>query len=360
MTRFSAIWPSRLLVIIVALSIELVSSQPNIDGGRGDLPGMKKDMFDEVNKAKKAGGQRMAKGPPDCPKSDKMTPFFNLAWVGTEMFARLDSAEGECHKVEAIGGANLSVLKNASLTCGPAGEWKKRVAEELSAVFFQAGLDWVKNDNDTIEVMLEGNLTFEVAVSEAKYAEMMDCWRGSCGCEQAKNPRMKLILFACLIIALGGLSYDSLKLGWESFRGTKPPKHVLSKKGHRMQEVNFCYSHLCDICKKAGTTYQCTLSNYDMCKSCYKAAKKKVKENLKKWAEAHPEDEDSKKILKEKSKDDDDKDDDDDKKNEDSQSEAGDKKDSQKESEAESGDAATSEADKDGTTPPTTGDEKAE
>lgn len=335
---------------VVALCAQLVASQPNIDGGRGDLPGMKQDIFDQVKKQKKGGPQsRMGKGPPDCPKSDKMSAFTSMAFTDGEVFVRLDASDGPCYKLLSIGGANHSVLRNASLTCGPVGEWKKRVAEEMSAVFFQGGLDWVKSENETIEVITEEG-TFETMVSEAKYAELMECWKRSCGCEQANNPKMKIVLFALFLCALGGLSYDSVKLAWESFRGKKPPKHVVCKKDHRMVEVNFAYSHICDICRKTGTAYQCSVTcNYDMCKVCYKAAKKKARAKWKLWLEKHPEDVDNSK----KEKDDDE--DDDNKKNEDSQSEAGDKKDSKKESEAESG--AGSEAEKDDT-PATTGDEK--
>lgn len=39
----------------------------------------------------------------------------------------------------AIGGANTSALFEAAKTCGPAGEWKRRVAEDLSAMYFQGG-----------------------------------------------------------------------------------------------------------------------------------------------------------------------------------------------------------------------------
>jgi len=345
----------------VALCTTIVTSQPNIDGGRGDLPGMKQDMFDQVkkNKGKKPG---MGKGPPDCPKSDKMAAFTSVAFTNGEVFVRLDASDGPCHKLISIGGANHSVLKNASLTCGPVGEWKKRIAEEMSMVFFQGGLDWVRSENETVEVITEQcegevctNHTIETMVTEAKYEELLQCWAKSCGCEQANNPKMKIILFSIFLCALGGLGLDSFKLAWESFKGGKPPKHVQCKKGHRMVEVAFAYSHICDICRKTGTAYQCSVTcNYDMCKACYKAAKKKARSKFKLWIEKHPEDEDAKKGA---SKDDDE--DDENKKNDDSQSEGGDKKDTKKESEAES-DAQPdgSEADKDDTSA-TTGDEKA-
>lgn len=323
--------PLLALGIVAAFCAQTVSSQPSIDGGRSDLPGMKQDMFDEVHRRKKNGQkQRMGKEPPACPKADGMTPFTSIAFVEGKLFVRLESSDGPCHELLSVGGANFSVLKNASLTCGPVGEWKKRVAEDMSAVFFQGGLDWVRSDNETIEVITEEG-TFQVPVSEAKYALMMDCWKKSCGCEQANNPRMKILLITLLAIALAGLSYDSVKLAWDQFSGKKPSKHVLCKKGYRVVEVNFSYSHLCDICRKSGTCYQSSLAscNYDMCKICYKAAKKKQKALFKDWLEKHPEDEDNKKKDKD--------DDDDDAKKDDSQSEAGDKRDAKADkSEAES------------------------
>jgi len=128
---------------VVALSAHIAFSQPNIDGGRGDLPGMKQDMFDQVKKQKK-GGPKIAKGPPDCPKSafGQMSPFTSMAFTNGEVYVRLDASEGPCHKLISVGGANHSTLQNASLTCGPVGEWKKRIAEEMSMVFFQGGLEW--------------------------------------------------------------------------------------------------------------------------------------------------------------------------------------------------------------------------
>merc|ERR1711972_440976 len=97
-----------------------------------------------------------SKGPPDCPKSDHMSPFWGLTYVNGEW----------CVKLNTIGGANFTTLTNASRTCGPAGEWKKRIAEELSAVFFQGVLEWVKHENETIEVETEEG-TFEIEVNEA-------------------------------------------------------------------------------------------------------------------------------------------------------------------------------------------------
>merc|ERR1719210_3112811 len=98
-----------------------------------------------------------------------------------------------------------------------------------------------------------------------------------------------------LVIAVGGLGWDSLKMVWEKIRGKKPPKHVECKKGHRMTEVKMAYSHHCDICGTSGTTYQCSVScNYDLCKKCYKEAKKTAKGKWKEWLEKHPEDKEEK------------------------------------------------------------------
>jgi len=94
-----------------------------------------------------------------------MSPFFGLAFVNSEMYIKWNESQSSCVKLLTVGSANYTVLANASRTCGPVGEWKRRIAEEMSAVFFQAGLDWVKNENETIEIVTEEG-TFEVEVSE--------------------------------------------------------------------------------------------------------------------------------------------------------------------------------------------------
>jgi hypothetical protein len=291
----------RLLTLAVLASCVLpTDSHANIDGGRSDLPGMKQDMFDQVKKNKQ--NQHMKKGKvPECPKSDHMSPFYSLAFANNEIFVRLNSTEGKCSKLITIGGANYSELTNYSKTCGPAGEWKKRIAEELSAMFFQGGLtSWVKSENESIEVVTEDG-TFEVEVNEQKYEIMLDCWKRSCGCEQANNPIARMVMMAMLVIAIGGLGFDSFKVLWDKFSGKKPAKHVQCKKGHKMEEVKAAPRNYCDLCGQAGTTYQCSVScNYDLCKVCYKASKKKQKDELAAWLEKHPDDPDNKKDPAEK------------------------------------------------------------
>eukprot|EP00448_Togula_jolla_P013313 CAMPEP_0170581948 /NCGR_PEP_ID=MMETSP0224-20130122/7317_1 /TAXON_ID=285029 /ORGANISM="Togula jolla, Strain CCCM 725" /LENGTH=392 /DNA_ID=CAMNT_0010905129 /DNA_START=1 /DNA_END=1179 /DNA_ORIENTATION=+ len=310
-----------------------VATQANIDGGRSELPGMRQDIFDQVQKNKKGGPQPRGRGPPDCPKSDGMSPFLAVAFASGEMYVRVNSSSQHCVRLVSVGGANYTTLINASRTCGPAGEWKRRIAENLSSIFFQGGLDWVKSENETLEVITEDGV-FQAFVNEENYAEQLACWKKGCGCEQANNPIMRAIFIAIGVISIGGLSWDSVKLGLEKLKGKKPPKHVECKKGHRMGEVKFAYNHLCDVCGKAGTAYQCSVScNYDMCKVCYKAAKKKVKTTLKEWLEKHPDDPDNKKKSKDDNTEDDSKKDD---------SDGDEKKSSKCESEAESkGDDAT-------------------
>merc|ERR1712039_800743 len=130
-------------------------------------------------------------------------------------------------------------------------------------------------------------------VNEDNYVEMLACWRYGCGCEQANNPIMRGILIAMLVIAAGGLSYDSVKVLWQKIKGKKPAKHVECKNGHRMEKVKYTRIHYCDICGQAGTQYQCgacSSCNYDMCKKCYSETKAKLKTQLKEWYEKHPED----------------------------------------------------------------------
>mmetsp|Transcript_101460 Transcript_101460/g.262276 ORF Transcript_101460/g.262276 Transcript_101460/m.262276 type:complete len:359 (+) Transcript_101460:154-1230(+) len=277
--------------------IEPAVTQMNIDGGRSDLPGMKQDMFDRAQRDKGKPGPQKGKGRPDCPKSDKMSPFFGLAFVSGEVFVKLNSTDEQCKRLITVGGANYTELTNASKTCGPAGEWKKRIVEEMSAVFFQGGLDWVRSENETIEVVTEDG-TFEIEVTEGKFNELEQCWARGCECEQAKNPAGRAMLMSLLAVAVVAIGWDSIKLTLEKFTGKKPPSKVQCKKGHKMEEVKFAYSHSCDQCGKSGTQYQCSVScNYDLCKVCYKAAKKKAKADMAEWIAKHPED-----AKKEKSK----------------------------------------------------------
>merc|ERR1712196_68683 len=114
---------------------------------------MKQDMFDDMNRQKKAGGAgRRGRGPPECPRSDSMSPFTGLAFTDGEAFVKLSTSWTKCQKLISVGGANFSELTNASRSCGPAGEFKRRMAENLSAVFFQGGWDWVRHENESIEV----------------------------------------------------------------------------------------------------------------------------------------------------------------------------------------------------------------
>lgn len=298
------LWLRLLLVCCIwAAFVQPGSTQANIDGGRSDLPGMKQDIFDQVQKSKKAGAQQRGKAPPECPKSDMMSPFYSLAYSGHEVYVRINSSEGKCLKLISVGGANFSMLTNVSRTCGPAGEWKRRIAENMSSMFFQGGWDWVKNENDTIEVVTDEG-TFEAIVSEEKYEAMMTCWKSACGCEQANNPLARGVFIAMLCVAIAGLGNDAFKALYQKIVGKKPPKHAECKNGHRMEEVKLADRHYCDLCSARGTTYQCSSScNYDMCKKCYKEKKKTVKEGWEKWCETHPED--KKKSKKEKDDDDD-------------------------------------------------------
>lgn len=278
-----------LFVLLIGALVQPGAAHVNIDGGRSQLPGMRKDMFDQAQQRKGQSQTRVGKGPPDCPKSDKMSPFYSFAFVGDDMYVRHNGSTGPCTRLLTIGGANYSVLKNASRTCGPSGEWKKRIAEELSAVFFQAGLDWVKAENDTIELVTADG-AFDVPVTESRFEEMSQCWARGCDCEQAKNPIGRAVLFTLLAIAIGGILWDSGKLSLDTIRGKKPPKHLLCRKGHRIGEVKHSRTHLCDMCGARGTNYACSKTcPYDLCKACQKEAKKKVKTDLDAWYAKNPE-----------------------------------------------------------------------
>merc|ERR1712060_484531 len=224
----------------------------------------------------------------------------------SEIYVRLDAPEGKCQKLISVGGVNFTELKNASRTCGPVGEWKHRIAENLSSMFFQGGHDWIRGVNETIEIITE-NGTFQSEVNEEKYENMLACWKYSCDCEQAKNPVGRAILIAMLIGALGFIAADGIRVLFK--RGEKPPKNVQCKKGHKVEEGKPLKTHSCDICYTRGTTYICSENcGFDMCKKCYKDAKVKTKAAYKAWMEKHPEE--AKKEKKDKDEDRDEEDDD--------------------------------------------------
>merc|ERR1712194_694259 len=163
--------------------------------------------------------------------------------------------------------------------------------------------------------------------TEEKYMKMVACWTRACDCEQAKNPMGKAILFTLAALGLGGLLSDSLKHAWEKYSDKKPSKHV-THKGKKVDEVKYAPRHVCDVCGKLGTSYQAEGLPYDLCKNCYKAAKKKSKEKLEAWYKKHPEekkkdDEKSKEKKEKKSKKDADGSDDEGSSKDDTTSEAG-------------------------------------
>mmetsp|Transcript_53694 Transcript_53694/g.100623 ORF Transcript_53694/g.100623 Transcript_53694/m.100623 type:complete len:294 (-) Transcript_53694:159-1040(-) len=204
------------------LAVVLHAAAQTTDGGRSELPGMKKDIFDQMKDAKNKGqsGAQPAKRA-DCPKSDKLSPFRAFCIVQGEIFVKFNDTDEKCRKIVSIGGANTSALFAASRTCGAAGEWKRRVAEELSAVYFVGGWEeWPKSEGEPVEVeLVDGN--FSVPITAENYEAIKDCWARGCGCEQAANPKMKGILFALLAICVFGIGWDSVKLTFERFFSDK-------------------------------------------------------------------------------------------------------------------------------------------
>merc|ERR1712216_607416 len=137
-----------------------------------------------------------------------------------------------------------------------------------------------------------------------------------CGCEQVKNPIGRGVLLAIAAIGIIGLGKDVVQWLWDKFADKKPPKHVMSPKGHKMVE-KVSANNICDVSGKRGTDYTCSGgSNYDMSLESYKAAKKKLKADLEAWYERHPEekkkDDEKKKEKKAKKGEKDGNDDDDD------------------------------------------------
>jgi len=132
---------------------------------------------------------------------------------------KLNDTDEKCRRIISIGGANTSALFAASRTCGAAGEWKRRVAEELSAVYFVGGWEeWPKSEGEPIDLELEdGNMSMPITTEN--YELIKECWARGCGCEQAANPKVKAILWSLLAICVGGIALDSFKVTKEKFLG---------------------------------------------------------------------------------------------------------------------------------------------
>jgi len=219
--------------LALALCVFLLQcTAQSTDGGRGDLPGMKKDIFDHMKDVKNKGGAGAKEAKrPECPKSDGLSPLQAFAIVQKQIFVKLSDSDPTCRRLISIGGANTSSLFAAAKTCGAAGEWKKRVAEELSAMYFIHGGDaWPKSDGEPIELELEdGN--FSIPITAENYEKIKECWARGCGCEQASNPKMKMVLFACLLLALTGLGWDVISaLSTKIFGDKKKDKDKKEKK----------------------------------------------------------------------------------------------------------------------------------
>eukprot|EP00438_Fugacium_kawagutii_P012313 Skav221944 [mRNA] locus=scaffold195:454455:456900:+ [translate_table: standard] len=118
-----------LLSVLFSLLWVAICAAQTTDGGRGELPGMRKDIFDQMKDAKNKGPKHV----------------------------KINDTEEKCRRIVSIGGANASALFDASRTCGAVGEWKRRVAEELSAVYFVGGWEeeWPKSEGEPVEIEFE-------------------------------------------------------------------------------------------------------------------------------------------------------------------------------------------------------------
>merc|ERR1719321_613080 len=190
------------VVSLLLWSFVLHAAAQTTDGGRSDLPGMNKDIFDQINDRKKNPQGAKTQGRPECPKSDHFSPFQAFTIVDSKIYIKLNATEEKCVELLGVGKANISALFAAARTCGPVGEWKRRIAEELSAVFFVGGWeDWPKGENGMIDIKTETGI-FPTAITADNYNIMKDCWARGCGCEQAKSPVMKGVGIALLIICV--------------------------------------------------------------------------------------------------------------------------------------------------------------
>eukprot|EP00397_Hematodinium_sp_SG-2012_P009644 GEMP01009735.1.p1 GENE.GEMP01009735.1~~GEMP01009735.1.p1 ORF type:complete len:304 (+),score=96.84 GEMP01009735.1:32-913(+) len=203
------------------------------DSGHDGLDplGKRKDVFDEVTKKQ---GRRMGaeRKQPDCPTSDGLSPFSALSFVDGEIYVRreLDDEKPMCERLIQIAKSNVTVLMKAGKTCGPVGEAKRRIAQNLYAVFWMGGLDgWPTGEDKTIYIKTS-EFEGEVELSAEKATKLEACWMEGCDCDQAKSPLMRIFFGILLAACIGGLGYDSLSLAKGKDKKKKKERDPAKKK----------------------------------------------------------------------------------------------------------------------------------
>jgi len=172
----------------------------------------KEDVFDQVTKQRKKSPG--ADQQPDCKAPDGLSPFANLAFVGGKIYVRreLNDTNTTCEELIHIAHKNVTELMKGAKMCGPVGEVKRRIAQNLFGVFWAAGFDgWPQGEDKTILVQTD-NFEGEVELSEEKFAKLEACWMEGCGCDQAQSPMMRVVFAILFVVCLSGLGYDSVML----------------------------------------------------------------------------------------------------------------------------------------------------
>jgi len=219
------------MILRVLLSISVAQAQHYY--GDDKNPHRRKDVFDEV-KSGQGKRQNLANKQPECPTADGLSPFSSLAFVDGEIYIRrtLEDDNPKCEKLIEIATHNTTALMKAGKACGPVGEWKRRIASNLFAVFWSGGLDgWPTGEEKTMFIKTDSFIG-EIELSPEKFERLEACWMEGCGCEQAQSPGMRIFFAICLILCLMGLGYDSLSLvnGKKKKKKERDPEKEAKKK----------------------------------------------------------------------------------------------------------------------------------
>jgi len=182
---------------------------------RKDLPGMKRDAFDDLLEGSgRPGFGGGAKKPQDldpvCPEGDGTAPFAAMVIVDKEIFVKVDE-DGPCLKLLELGQANMSRLVETSRReCGRG--WKEKLVEAMSVIYTRSDFEWPTEPDSVLPIVVEGSDVKQVTLTEAKYESAKQCWKTGCGCAQTSHPKMTALFVTCGAVMLGGVLWDGQRL----------------------------------------------------------------------------------------------------------------------------------------------------
>jgi len=213
---------------------------------RRDLPGMKRDAFDDLMHGGPGGGGGFGGGPgkkpvdldPVCPEGDGLAPFPAMVVVDRDIFVRTKDGE-ECLQLLELGTANVSHLVNtARLECGRG--WKEKLVAAMSVIFQRANEEWpvMEGESKKITALLRNgetgeNTTVVAMLTEENKVAAEGCWKKGCGCAQTRHPKMTIVFYTCAALMLGGLLWDSGRLYMDNKNEEKRKEEKRKRKEER-------------------------------------------------------------------------------------------------------------------------------